>query len=549
VRAEADDPGAAAGGATDAEAASSRNTLLAPLRIPVFRAIWTAFVVSNLGGVIQGVGAAWLMTTLTDSPATVALVQASNTLPIMLFSLAAGALADTTDRRMLMLTAQTTMLVIAAVLALLAWLGMISPLLLLALTFAMSSFAAFNGPAWEATIGDLVPRETLPQAVLLNSIGFNVTRSVGPAIGGAIVAAAGAATAFAVNAVSYIGLILVLLRSPSLTWTSQLPREPIVRALSVGLRFVFMSPSIRSVLPRAALFGLTAITIQALLPLVARDMLGGGAVLYGVLVGIFGAGAVLGAVVAVRLRARIGDEWTVRVAFLAQAAAAMLIALGSSIWAALLAMLLGGIAWVSALTLFNVTVQFATPRWVVARALSTYHTVTFGCMAAGSWLWGRVAEGSDISTALLTSGAVSMVGALLGLLLPMPARSQENLTPVNRWQEPRLTLEIEHRSGPIVITVDFVVPEANRAAFLVAMGERRRIRTRNGAHQWTLLRDLAEPDRWTESYHVANWTEYIRHNQRTTHADAAISERLLALHRADAPPKVTRRIVRPPWHL
>ncbi|MET0170699.1 MAG: MFS transporter, partial [Aliihoeflea sp.] len=289
-----------------------RISTLAPFRLPTFRMIWIASIASNFGGLIQAVGAAWMMTAIASSQDMVALVQASNALPIMLFSLVAGALADNYNRRSLMLTAQVFMLTVSIALTVFAYLGLLTPWLLLMFTFLIGCGTALNNPSWQASVGDIVPREILPTAVTLNSVGFNITRSVGPAIGGAIVAAAGAAAAFAVNAMSYFAIIYALFRWKPQRADDSLPRETLLRALSAGLGYVAMSPNILNVLLRGLLFGLTASAILALLPIVARDLVSGGPFTYGIMLGAFGIGAVAGAIANARLREKFSSEWIVR---------------------------------------------------------------------------------------------------------------------------------------------------------------------------------------------------------------------------------------------
>lgn len=299
----------------DDEPDSERVSALAPFSHGIFRAVWSASLVSNFGGLIQGVGAAWMMTTIATSSYQVALVQASTTLPIMLFALVAGAIADSFNRRKVMLVAQTFMLVVSALLTLFTWFGLITPWTLLAFTFLIDSGTALNSPSWQASVGDMVPRSKVPAAVALNSMGFNLTRSVGPAIGGVIVAAAGAAAAFAANALSYIGLIIVLFRWKPEIPAQTLPRETLGAAMGAGLRYVAMSPNIGKVLVRGSAFGFSAGAVLALLPLVARDVVKGDALTYGIMLGAFGIGAVGGALISVRLRQLLSSETMVRMAF------------------------------------------------------------------------------------------------------------------------------------------------------------------------------------------------------------------------------------------
>lgn len=518
---------------------------LAPFGYPTFRAIWIASLASNLGGLIQAVGAAWLMTSLTTQADMVALVQASTALPIMFFSLASGAIADNFNRRRVMIVAQLFMLMVSVGLAVFAYLGMLTPWLLLTFTFLIGCGTALNNPSWQASVGDIVSRKDLASAVALNAVNFNLTRSVGPAIGGAIVAAAGAATAFAVNAVSYIGLIFVLSRWKPAIPTSGLPRETLASAMGAGLRYVALSPNIEKVLLRSFVFGLTAISILALLPLVTRDLLHGGPLVYGLMLGCFGIGAIGGAFASARLRRRLSSEVIVRCAFVGFALCTAMTGLSTSPWLTGLGLAIGGACWVLALSLFNVTVQLSTPRWVVGRVLAIYQTATFGGMALGSWIWGVTAENNGPEMALLISAGLLLCGAALGFLLALPEETTLNLDPLNRWQEPSLALDLKPRSGPIVIMIEFIIKIEDTPAFLDAMAERSRVRRRNGARNWNLSRDLENPESWIESYHLPTWVEYRRHNQRTTHADAVVGERLRALHSGTEPPRVHRMIERP----
>lgn len=523
---------------------ADRTSPLAPFKHETFRLIWAASLISNFGGLIQSVGAAWMMASISNSANMVALVQASTSLPIMLFSLASGALADSFDRKRIMLIAQFFMLVVSVTLTLCAWYGLITPWLLLFFTFLIGCGTALNNPAWQASVGDMVPREDLPAAVALNSMGFNITRSVGPAVGGAIVAAAGAAAAFAANACSYFALIFALLRWKPVVPESPLPRETFGRAISAGFRYVLMSPNIGKVLLRGFAFGLSTSAILALLPLVARDLVQGGPLTFGVLLGCFGIGAIGGALASARVRDMFSSEVIVRCSFAGFAISACITAVSPHALITGPALFLAGACWVLALSLFNTTVQLSTPRWVVARALSLYQMATFGGIAGGSWLWGTVAEARGAEAALFWAAGTMLAGAALGLYYGLPKFESLNLDPLNRFSEPQLPLDLKPRSGPIVVLIDYEIAESDIQAFLTAMTERRRIRIRDGAGQWTLMRDLENPTVWTETYHVPTWIEYVRHNQRRTQADAENGDLLRALHRGADAPRVHRMIER-----
>lgn len=521
-----------------------RSSFLSPLKHPVYRSIWSASIASNLGGLIQGVGAAWMMASISQSENMVALVQASTTLPLMLFSLLSGAIADNYDRRRVMLTAQVFMFCVSVLLTLFAYFDLITPWLLLLFTFLLGSGVALNNPSWQASVGDMVPREDLAGAVSLNSVGFNITRSVGPAIGGMIVAVAGAAAAFAANALSYFTLIFALYRWKPELPKRTLPREALGRAIGAGLRYVAMSPNIGKVLFRGFVFGLTASAVLALLPVVARDLVGGGALTYGVMLGAFGAGAIAGALANSRLREALSSEDIVRCAFAGFALSSAIIGISSYAVLTSLALLVAGACWVLALSLFNTVVQLSTPRWVVGRALSLYQTATFGGMAGGSWIWGLLAESHGLTNAFFASSLLMILGVAIGLWLPMPAFASLNLDPLNRFNEPPLKLDIRPRSGPIVVNIDYEIADEDLPEFLGLMVERRRIRIRDGARNWALMRDLENPDIWTETYHTPTWVEYVRHNQRRTKADAETTDQLLALHRGETAPRVHRMIER-----
>ncbi len=484
------------------------------------------------------------MISISDSAHMVALVQASTTLPVMVFSLISGAIADSYDRRRIMLLAQSFMVIVSGCLAVFAWLELLTPWLLLSFTFLIGCGIAFNNPAWQAAVGDIVPRADVPAAVLLNSVSFNVTRSVGPAIGGAIVAAAGAAAAFTINTLSYLSLIVVLWRWQPEVAVRTIPREALFSAMTAGMRYVAMSPSIGTVLLRGFLFGLSTIVVLALLPLVARDLMGGDALVFGALLGAFGIGAVGGAMVSRPARDRFANEALVRVAFVAFAVCASITALSTDVWLTAAGLMIGGASWVFALSLFNMTVQISTPRWVVGRALSLYQMAIFGGMALGSWLWGSIAEAWNPATALGIASISMLIGAAVGILLPLPSKEMLNLDPLNRWQEPQVAVPIEPRSGPVTISIEYLIDEVAHRDFLEVMAQRRRIRRRDGAHEWTLLRDLQNPNLWVERFEMPTWMDYIRFHMRTTYADAVVSDSIQALHQGEWPPRVSRMLIR-----
>ena len=523
---------------------ADRPHVLAPFRNDTFRLLWLATLVSNLGGLVQSVGAGWMMTTLTDSHNMIALVQASTTLPIMVFSIAAGALADNFDRRTVMLIAQVGMMVVSLALAALAFLGLLNPWLLLSFTFLLGCGTALFNPSWQASMGDIVPRSELPGAVTLNAMGFNMMRSVGPAVGGLIVALAGAAAAFAVNAFSYVPLIVALGRWQPERTPNRLPRENFASAMWAGIRYVSLSPNLTTVLFRGFLFGFSATAILALLPSVAAEYVGGGALAYGTLLGCFGLGAIGGAFLNGRIRERYSNEVIVRLACIGFSASSVVLGYSRDPLLSHVALWPAGACWVLALSLFNVSIQLSSPRWVVGRALSLYQTATFGGMAGGAWVWGMSADALGPDAALGLAGSTMLLCALVGFRLPLPQFNARDLNPLNTFNEPILGLDLRPRSGPIMVMIDYTIAQEDIPSFLALMADRRRIRIRDGARQWALLRDLEHPEIWTESYHVPTWIDYLRHNMRRTKADAENVELIRALHRSERPPVVRRMIER-----
>jgi MFS family permease len=499
---------------------------------------------SNLGGMGQTVGATWLMTSMAPRADMVALVQAATAAPIMLLALVAGAMADNFDRRKIMLGAQLFMLASAAALAGMTFAHLVTPAWLLFFTFLIGIGLALNAPAWQASVGDMVPREDIAEAVALNSVGLNIARSTGPALGGVIVAAIGAAGTFALNAISYVGLVIVLLRWRPVRPSRVLPPERLWTAIGAGLRYSALSPNIRVVLLRGAVFGLGAGAILALMPLVARNLLLGGPVTYGLLLAAFGIGAIGGAFLIGQVRGRLSTEASMRLYCCFYAAAALGLGWSRSLPLSALALALAGAGWVMALSSFNVSIQMASPRWVVARALSLYQMTMFGGMAAGAWFWGETAARVGIPVALSASALPMLVNALLGLILPLASAADLDLAPLRDHREPATALPIAPSSGPVAITIEYRIAQEDVFAFLAAMADWRRIRRRDGARNWTLSRDLHDPEIWLERYRAATWLDYLRHNHRITRADAPAHQAIHSLHRGEAPPRVSRVIER-----
>ena len=401
---------------------------LAPFRYPAFRAIWIANLASNLGSMVQSVGAAWLMTDLTTSHSLIALVQASATVPIMLFGVFAGAIADNYDRRRVMLASQLLMLVTSAALAATTWAGLITPMMLLAFTITVGTGTALNSPAWQASVRQQVGMADLPQAIALNTISFNLARSVGPALGGLLISLWNVSLAFAVNAASFIAMIVVLWR-----WRPEvraLDRQPMLPAIAVGVRFCASSSPIRRVLVRGLALGFGVAGYQALVPAVVRDRLHGDEIDFGLMLGLFGIGSILAALAIGPARRRWGVEAVLATGTLAFVIAQSVLAVADTVWQALPATLIAGAGWVAALTSINVAMQMRSPDAILGRCLSIYQAVTFGGMAIGSWIWGALADWRDLPFALHASAGFLVVSLIaLRILAPMPQPGEGSVTP------------------------------------------------------------------------------------------------------------------------
>jgi len=524
---------------------SWQASTLAPFSSRTFLKIWSASLVSNFGSLIQAVGASWLMTSLAPSADYVALVQASTTLPIMLLALPCGAVADIWDRRVIMLLAQGMMLTVSIALAVMAFMNLITPWTLLTLTFLIGCGVALYGPAWQSSVGEQVPREHIPAAVALNTMSYNLARTAGPAVGGVIVATAGAPAAFVANALTYVALIVMLLSWKRTKPETHLPPETILMAMSAGLRYTRLSPAIRAVLLRGFALGVFGSAIWALMPLIARDLLHGGALTYGVLFGTFGGGAVVGALISAAARQRFTNETLVRAGTLGFALTAGVAAFSPWLFATLIAFMIGGASWVIMLSTFNITVQMSSPRWVTGRSLAIYQMVVFGGMAIGSWMWGEVAERYGLVVALAASAAALGASALLGLVARLPQSESLNLAPSRGAPSFTPRVELGPESGRVVVTVEYKVPSPDHADFVQAMQEVRRIRRRDGARRWMLLQDMTEPDLWVERFHSPSWVEHLRRYHRFTVADQETERRALAFHRGSEPPKVRHLLERP----
>lgn len=518
--------------------------IAAPLRFAVFRRIWLASLLSNLGLMIQSVGAAWAMTQMTASADKVALVQTALMLPIMLISMPAGAVADMYDRRVVSLASLVLSLVGACVLTMLDWTGHITPNILLAFCFIIGSGMALFGPAWQSSVGEQVPPEVLPSAVALNGISYNIARSFGPAIGGIVVATAGAVAAFAANAVLYIPLLMVLFLWRRKVDVSRLPRERLSRAIVSGVRYIANSPSIKIVLTRTLITGICGGSVSALMPLVARDLLHGGAQTYGIMLGAFGMGAVIGAMNIGHVRKHLSGESSIRTCALIMGVAIAVVAVSSEPVITAAALVVAGSVWMLAVALFNIGVQLSAPRWVAGRSLAAFQAAIAGGIAIGSWGWGHLTDVIGVEAALLVSGGAMFLSPVFGLFLRMPptgARDEDAET----LADPEVQLQLTARSGPLVVEIEYRVDQESARAFHGVMQDVQLSRQRNGAYGWSIARDIADPELWTERYHCPTWLDFLRQRNRATLSERALYQRASDFHLGPDPIRVRRMLERP----
>ncbi len=510
----------------------------APLRRRIFAALWSASLVSNIGTWMQNVGVGWQMTSLTTSPTMVSLVQVATTLPVFLLGLLAGSLADIVHRRRLLVLTQAWMLAMAAALALLAWRGLATPWLLLSLTFGLGIGAALNAPVWQAVIPELVPLEELPAAVALNGVSMNASRAIGPAVGGLLIAWLGPPAVYALNAASFVGVIVVLIGWRRRETESTAPPERLLSATRAGIRYARHSPPVRSVLVRGALFVVPGSAIFALAPLIARDMLSLGASGYGVLLGSLGVGAVCGAIVLPRIRGRLGSNGTVALGATLFATAMVALGLTSLASVAAAAAFISGIGWLCVLSSLNVALQTGVPMWVRARVMSFHIMVFFGSMSLGSIIWGVVAGHAGLPAALLAAGA-----ALIPELVATPFFRLAEGRPDALESADFLPLHdsLEHPDGddgPVAVIVEYELRPDDAAEFTKLMSEVGRRRRRDGAFAWTLTRDLSDRSRFVEMFFIESWDEHLRQHERMTRADLALFQRARAFHKHPGGPLV-----------
>lgn len=517
----------------------------APFGERAFAVLWVATVVSNIGTWMHDVGAAWLMTELSPSPAIVSLVQAATTLPVFLFAVLSGAVADICDRRRLLIVVNILMAITVAIFTALVAAGLVTPIILLLFTFLLGTGAAFMAPTWQAIVPSLVTKESLPAAVSLNSVGINVSRAIGPALAGILIVAVGITAPFALNFISTLGIIAALIWwRPPPAKKSSLPPEHILGAMGAGLRYARHSAPLKQTLVRAVAFFLFASAYWAMLPLIARDVLQGGATLYGILMGCVGAGAVAGAMIMPAIRRKLGADKTVAAGSIGTALVLVVFAIVPNQIVAAIAAGLAGASWIAVLSTLNVSAQTSLPNWVRARGLSIFLMVFFGTMALGSILWGQVASFQGISTAMLIAAAGLVLAIPVTWRAKLGTGADTDFSPSMHWPEPSINLDDMDDKQPVTIRVSYLITAENQPAFLQAIKSLQKIRMSYGGYSWQIAQDVDQSDVFVESWSESSWTEHLRHHERMSIADKVIQDEIRGLMAEGQEPVIEHFICR-----
>ncbi|MBA3588754.1 MFS transporter [Methylibium sp.] len=513
-----------------------------PLKQPVFRMLWGVWVTANACMWMNDVAAAWMMTSLSSSPLMVALVQSASTLPVLLLGLPSGALADIVDRRRYFMITQIWVAAVALLLGAVVLLGAMTAPLLLALTFANGIGLAMRWPVFAAIVPELVPRPQLAAALALNGIAMNASRIIGPVIAGAIIASAGSAYVFALNALLSVAAAFVIRRWKREQKVSALPGERFIGAMRVGMQYVWQSRPMHSILLQVALFFLQATALLGLLPLVAKGLRGGDAGTFTLLLASMGAGAIVAAMFLPRLRRAFRSDALVIYGTALQAAAMLVVSVAPTAAVAAPAMMVAGAAWLTVANSLMVSAQMALPDWVRARGMSIFQMALMGSSAAGAALWGLVATWTDVRTSLISAAVFGLACVLLTRRFLPKAGADEDLTPTQFARPVGTEIDLDLREGPVLVTIDYLIDPARTDEFLQVMQESRRNRLLHGMLSWGLFRDAADSRRFIEHYVDESWVEHLRHFERMTAFDVALRERRLSFHVGASPPLVSRYI-------
>jgi len=529
--------------------AAPKPSMLTPFTFALFRAIWIASVVSNVGTWMQNVAGVWLVTTLTTSALLVALMQTATSLPAFLLSMPAGAIGDLIDRRKLLLFTQGFMAVVAVALGTFTLVGHISALEVLGFTFLLGMGAALNGPIWQAVATELVPRPILPFAITLNGVSNNIARAIGPALGGLIIAYYSPGYVFLLNGLSFIGTWVVVYRWQRAAEPTLGPAENFSGALRAGLRYVQYSPAIYGVLARTFAFSFGASAMWALLSVVVARRLQLSSGTYGVMLSWLGAGAITGAFLMGRAGQKLTMNQRVMLGTLGFVGTNLALALVPSEYWLFPFMFMAGTCWLIVMTSFNTTVQLHVPKWVQARVVSIYMLTFQAGMSLGSVAWGELADRISLQTALLVAAGWMLASLLLALPFSIHQPEGLDLAPAESWSDPAAEVAegetIDPEDGPVVVMIEYQVAPADQPAFRDAARQLTRLRLRDGALRAGVFADVAEPTRLTEFFYVATWAEHLRQHRRFTRDDQLVETQVRQFHQGPGAPHVTHFLAFP----
>ena len=514
---------------------------LAPFHKPVFRMLWTTWLMANVCMWMSDVAAAWMMTSLTTTPLWIALVQTAASLPVFLLGIPSGALADILDRKRYFLMTQIWIAVVASLLSITVFLGWISPPLLLALVFANGIGLAMRWPVFSAIVPELVPRPQLPAALALNGVSMNASRIIGPLVAGALIASVGSAWVFLLNAVLSLAAAVIITRWKREHIPHHLGREKLTSAMRIGIQYVAQSHHLKGVLVRISIFFFTSTALVALMPLIARNLHGGGAGTFTLMLASMGAGAIVSTAFLPQLRRALSRDALALSGAAVQSLAMLVMAFTSNSGVAVLAMLFAGAAWITTANTLSVSAQMGLPDWVRARGMSMYQMAIMGSSAAGAAVWGQVATVADVQMSLIVAACTGLLAMALANRF-MPGQGMvEDLTPSTVFKIPQADEPPKH--GHVMIMIEYRIAPERAAEFRALMLEGRRSRLSHGALSWELLHDINEPSRFVEMIVDESWNDHLRRFDRVTTADVALRDRKLAFHIGESPPVVTRSLM------
>jgi MFS family permease len=519
------------------------NSAFSPFKHRAFAVLWAATLISNIGTWMFNVTSGWVMTDLSPSPLMVSMVQAATALPVFLLALPAGALGDLFNRRKLLMGTQIFLAIALSIFAVLLWMDFVNAWILLLFTFVIGAGSAFAMPAWQAIVPRLVPRSALGSAITLNGVSMNIARAIGPALGGFILVAAGAIATTILDAVSYLVVMAALVWwRVAAEQSDPLPREYLVGAMQAGIRFALHSIPLRYTLIHTLAFFSCASAYWALLPLIAKDTLQGGADLYGILLTSLGIGAVAGAFLLPVMKKRLSADAVMKLSVTATALCMMMFAHGGHAAIGIVAGFIGGVSWIMAVSSLNVSAQFALPDWVRARGLAIYQMAAFGAMAAGSVGWGQTAESVGVSSTLVISGLLGIFLVLVTGRFKLNLGEYHDHTPSGHWTEPVVITPLAHDNGPVLVTLEYSIDDSDREEFYALMKELGITRRRDGAIQWGFFEDVEIHGRFVEMFTVESWVAHLRQHARVSTSDKILQDKIFSLHRGGTPPKVMHAV-------